>query len=50
MISDALTKGSVDRARIHAVMDGKLIVEFPAKTWSSKMGSSAVAGVPQSSA
>ena len=45
MISDALTKGSVGRVRIHAAMDGKLIIEFPAKTWSSKMGSS-VAGVP----
>ena len=36
MISDALTKGSVDRARIHAAMDGKLIIEFPAKTWRSR--------------
>ena len=35
MISDALTKGSVDRARIHAAMDGRLIVEFTPKTWQS---------------
>ena len=39
MISDALTKGSVDRARVHAAMDGKLIVEFTAKTWRSSVGS-----------
>ncbi len=38
MISDALTKGSVDRARIHAAMDGKLIIEFPPKVWQSKVG------------
>ena len=37
MVSDALTKGSVDRARVHAVMDGRLIIEFPAKTWRSKV-------------
>ena len=37
MISDALTKGSVDRARIHAAMDGQLIIEFAAKTWRSKV-------------
>ena len=41
MVSDALTKGSVDRVRVHAVMDGQLIMEFPAKTWKSKV---AVAG------
>ena len=38
MISDALTKGSVDRARIHAAMDGQLIVEFEPKTWQSPVG------------
>ena len=47
MVSDAMTKGSVDRARIHAVMDGELIIEFPAKTWSSKSASaSSAAGGP----
>ena len=38
MLSDGLTKGSVDRASIHAVMDGRLIIEHPAKTWKSKVG------------
>ena len=37
MVSDALTKGCVDRARVHAAMDGKIVVEFPAKTWRSKV-------------
>ena len=36
MLSDALTKGSVDRARLHGAMGGQLVVEFPAKTWRSK--------------
>ena len=38
MVSDALTKGSVDRASVRAVMDGRLIIEHPAKTWKSKVG------------
>ena len=42
MVSDALTKGSVDRARVHAVMGGELVVEFPAKTWSSKVAAAVV--------
>ena len=37
MVSDALTKGSVDRTCVHAVMDGRLVIGFPAKTWSSKL-------------
>ena len=42
MVSDALTKGSVDRARVHATMDGQLIIEFPAKTWRSKVAASSL--------
>ena len=37
MIADALTKGSVDRMRVHAAMGGQLIIEFPAKTWRPKV-------------
>jgi hypothetical protein len=39
MVSDGLTKGSVDRIALHAVMQGFLKLAQPVKVWSSKLPS-----------
>ena len=33
MFGGALAEGSVDRERVHAVMQGQLIIECPDKAW-----------------